>query len=153
MTEIGDDAAEKPLDPATERLRRKMVRLLALSVSTLFIGVMAVLGAIVYKLNRDAPPSGTEAADLAIALPAGSILLDMATSGDTALLRLAPNDGAPASLLRIDLATGAVIARYRLDGLAQSPASPESPAPAPRPAPATTGSGAPTPMLDLYKTP
>lgn len=145
MTDIGNDAAEKPLDPATERLRRKMVRLLALSVSTLFIGVMAVLGAIVYKLNRDAPPTGAEALDLAIALPEGSVLLDMTAAGDSALLRIAPEEGGVSSLLRIDLATGAILARYRLDGL--SPAAPA------RRAPATTGSGTPAPMLDLYKTP
>jgi hypothetical protein len=145
MTDIGDAAAEKPLDPATERLRRKLVRLLALSVSTLFIGVMAVLGAIVYKLNRDAPPANPVAAELAIALPPGSILLDVSAAGDTALLRLSAEADGTQSLLRVDLSTGAVLARYRLDGL--------TPPSADRPAPAATGSGAGAPMLNLYRTP
>ncbi|KQT54324.1 hypothetical protein ASG43_01555 [Aureimonas sp. Leaf454] len=148
MTDIGDEAAEKPLDPATERLRRKLVRLLALSVSTLFIGVMAVLGAIVYKLNRDAPPANPASADLSVSLPAGSRLLDLAASGDTALLRLQSGANGTQSLLRIDLSTGTVLATYRLEGLAD-PSGDDRPLAAP----ATTGTGTPAPMLDLFRTP
>ena len=41
---------ELPLDPATERVRKKMARLLVVSISIMMIGLMAVLGAIVYKV-------------------------------------------------------------------------------------------------------
>lgn len=52
-----DDLDEKPLDPEMEKVRRKMVRLLAVSIGVMFIGLMAVLGAIVYKFTqRDAAP-------------------------------------------------------------------------------------------------
>lgn len=44
-----DETDEKPLDPEMEKVRRKMVRLLAISIGIMFIGLMAVLGAIVYK--------------------------------------------------------------------------------------------------------
>jgi len=47
-----DDLDEKPLDPDMEKVRRKMVRLLAVSIAIMFIGLMAVLGAIVYKFTR-----------------------------------------------------------------------------------------------------
>jgi hypothetical protein len=47
-----DDLEEKPLDPDMEKVRRKMVRLLAVSIGIMFIGLMAVLGAIVYKFTQ-----------------------------------------------------------------------------------------------------
>lgn len=53
MAEIKlDKEEEKPLDPAAERLRRKMIRLMAVSIGTMFIAVFAVLFAIVYKMNN-----------------------------------------------------------------------------------------------------
>lgn len=43
---------EKPLDPAVERVRKKMLRMMFVSVGVMLIGLMAVLGAIVYKLGK-----------------------------------------------------------------------------------------------------
>ena len=55
-----DDLDEKPLDPEMEKVRRKMVRLLAVSIGVMFIGLMAVLGAIVYKFTQgDETPAVT----------------------------------------------------------------------------------------------
>jgi hypothetical protein len=47
------DDDEKPLDPAMEKIRRKMVRLLVISSSVIVLGLMAVLGSIVYKANKN----------------------------------------------------------------------------------------------------
>ena len=47
-----DEQAEPQLDPAMERVRRKMIRLLAVSIGVMLIGLMAVLIAVVYKINR-----------------------------------------------------------------------------------------------------
>lgn len=47
------DEEEKPLDPALEKIRRKMVRLLVISSSVIIVGLMAVLGSIVYKANKN----------------------------------------------------------------------------------------------------
>lgn len=64
MTNIEpDDNDEEPLDPQMEKVRRKMVRLLGVSIGIMFIGVMAVLFAIVYKFTR---PSSTDATNPAI---------------------------------------------------------------------------------------
>ena len=53
MTKVNDDDLdEKPLDPEMEKVRRKMVRLLVVSIGVMFIGLMAVLGAIVYKFTQ-----------------------------------------------------------------------------------------------------
>ncbi|GGD94235.1 hypothetical protein GCM10011390_11210 [Aureimonas endophytica] len=107
-----DDEAEKPLDPATERLRRKMVRLLAVSVGVMMVAVMAVLAAVVYKIGRDRPAALDPNVPLKVELPAGAEVEDMAMGDGQALLRL--RDGAAERLLRIDLATGRVVARYDL---------------------------------------
>lgn len=66
-----DDLDEKPLDPAMEKVRRKMVRLLAVSIGIMFIGLMTVLGAIVYKFTRNDTPKapGQLAMESSMALP------------------------------------------------------------------------------------
>lgn len=55
-----NETAEPQLDPAMERVRRKMIRLLAVSVGVMLIGLMAVLGAVVYKINK-APDNAADA--------------------------------------------------------------------------------------------
>ena len=45
-----DNDEERPLDPAVERVRRKMLRLMVISIGIMMVGLMAVLGAIVYKI-------------------------------------------------------------------------------------------------------
>ena len=56
-----DDLDEKPLDPEMEKVRRKMVRLLAVSIGIMFIGLMTVLGALVYKFTRSDAPAASGA--------------------------------------------------------------------------------------------
>ncbi|EDQ34333.1 hypothetical protein HPDFL43_15087 [Hoeflea phototrophica DFL-43] len=76
-----DDLEEKPLDPDMEKVRRKMVRLLAVSIGIMFIGLMAVLGAIVYKFTQeDASGSGSQiAAGSTMALPGDDVNEAVAT--------------------------------------------------------------------------
>ncbi|MEF2072803.1 hypothetical protein [Consotaella aegiceratis] len=115
MTMNEDDETEKLLDPAAERLRRRMVRLLAVSTGIMVIGLMTVVGAIVYKVSEPssegagagrATPSGT----MAIELPAGSQPRDMALDGNRALIRVEHEGGE--GLILVDLTTGGVLARY-----------------------------------------
>ncbi|WP_442880054.1 hypothetical protein [Aurantimonas sp. A2-1-M11] len=110
MTIDDQDEIEQPLDPATERLRRKMVRLLVVSIGIMTIGLMAVLAAVVYRAaGTDAPLAGIEAT---IALPAGSEVLESSLDGEQALLRV--RTGSQVSLYLISLADGSVTARYAL---------------------------------------
>lgn len=52
MTHTNDPIEEEPpLDPAAERLRLKMVRLLLGSLGIMALGLIAVFGAIVYKIS------------------------------------------------------------------------------------------------------
>ena len=62
---------EKPLDPAVEKVRRKLMRFVAINLGLLFVALMAVVAAIVYKNHSEGEPA------LAIAeipVPAGSVL-------------------------------------------------------------------------------
>lgn len=87
-----DEHDEKPLDPEVEKVRRKMVRLLAVSISIMFVGVMAVLAAIVYKVTSaedeatvatvaSGVPTDSPLADR-IALPAGFEVISVSLSGN-----------------------------------------------------------------------
>lgn len=66
MTQIEqDEQDDKPLDPAMEKVRRKMIRLQIVSGSVMFISLMAVFGAVVYKAvgpSKTAPAAITNSA-------------------------------------------------------------------------------------------
>ncbi|MBX4866353.1 MULTISPECIES: hypothetical protein [Rhizobium] len=57
-----DDQDEKPLDPAMENVRRKMVRLQIVSGAIMFVSLMAVFGAVVYKTMREPKETASTAA-------------------------------------------------------------------------------------------
>jgi len=111
------DDREAPLDPAQERLRRKLVRLLFVSGGIMMLGLIAVFAAIVYKVGAGGrPASGFSAAAPAegvIAVPAGYRLAGTTLDGERALLTLEGPDGAT-TLLLVDLRSGAVLARHAL---------------------------------------
>lgn len=119
-----DDTEEKPLDPATERVRRKMVRFVAINLGLLFFAVMAVLLAVVYKtFDGGAPaeavseipaPDGAPL-ELDLALPAGSRVVGHALSGNRVSLQLEAAGG-ERSLLIYDIAARRVVARIALTG-------------------------------------
>ncbi|WP_245396320.1 hypothetical protein [Jiella sonneratiae] len=87
MGQISHEAADedKPLDPAAERLRRKMVRLLAVSIGIMLVGVMAVLGVVVYKAVPKSGGLGATASS--IELPADEEIVETALDGDRAMIR------------------------------------------------------------------
>lgn len=68
-----DDQEEKPLDPAVEKVRKKLVRFVAVNLGLLFVALMAVLAAIVYKTRSEAP-AAPETAITEIQVPAGAVL-------------------------------------------------------------------------------
>lgn len=92
------DEQEAPLDPAFEKVRRKMVRLLVISSSVIIVGLMAVVFSIVYRVNR-IPPATTTAATApatevdpvpatrqSLALPEGFTIESTSMSGNRVLL-------------------------------------------------------------------
>jgi len=114
-----DDEEEKPLDPAVEKVRRKLVRFVAINLGLLFIALMAVVAALVYK-SRTVPPSAEEAvqtpapqgvAEGRIALPTGARIVSQSLSGDRISLQLDLADGSRAIYL-YDTAARRVIAKF-----------------------------------------
>jgi hypothetical protein len=120
MVDRDREEEEAPLDPAVERVRRKLARLLIASFGVMFLGLIAVFSVIVYRLN--APPGDTGASagaafrlpagDAAIRLPAGARIVSIALDSGRALLQLEKPGGA--ELLLIDLSDGSILARYEL---------------------------------------
>ncbi len=104
-----------------EKLRRKMVRLLAISIAVLFVGLIAVLSAVVYRTGgagEDAAagrsaPSGVPV-EAVVAVPAGARVLSITPAGpDRAMLLLQTGEGAQ-QLLVLDANTGTVVSRVEL---------------------------------------
>ncbi len=115
---------EKPLDPATEKVRRKMVRLLAVSIGVMMVGLMAVLGAIVYKFNDSGRKAAVREAGSAplpyenlegrIDLPDRAEIVSASLDADRVLLQIRLPDGA-SSLLVYSLERNRIIARVAID--------------------------------------
>lgn len=119
-----DDEEEKPLDPAVENVRRKLVRFVAINLGLLFIALMAVVGALVYKSRTAAPPpvavdAGTNApspqgvVEGQIPLPAGARIVSHALSGNRIALSLELADGSRAIHL-YDVAERRIVGRFAL---------------------------------------
>ncbi len=102
---LGDEEEEAPLDPALERLRVKMRRLVMVSTLTMLFGIAAVLVAVIYRINRDGGKSQGDAT-IAAVLPADARVLAQALDGDR--LALTIETGGETRVLLIDLAAGAL---------------------------------------------
>lgn len=101
---------EEPLDPAVERVRRKLVRLLMVSSGVMVLGFAAVVAAVVYRVSRDDAPATAEPVDLPVAAAA---LLDASVDGDTLVLTIGGEQ--PRIEVR-RLTDGAVVAQFNLTG-------------------------------------
>jgi hypothetical protein len=117
---MASDDSDGPLDPAAERLRRKLARLLLVSGGVMMLGLIAVFGAIVYRLGmlgeERAGPTRVGTAgpvEAAIDVPANGRLIAAELDGDRALLTI-QDSGGRLSLLLVDLETGATLGRYTL---------------------------------------
>ena len=110
---LDDENEEKPLDPAVERVRRKLVRFVAINLGILFVALMAVLTAVVYKtVQTPALPSG-EFAEAEIVLPAGAKMLGHGFANGQISIDAELADGSRAILL-YDLAARKIVGRYQV---------------------------------------
>lgn len=96
---------EEPLDPAFEKVRRKMVRLLAVSIGTMMIGVLAVLAAVVWRINET-----TTTRAYSIDLPAGAVVQHMVMDDQSLGFMVVLPDGS-SELIVYDRADGTVVSR------------------------------------------
>ena len=122
-----DDQEDKPLDPVMENVRRKMMRLQLVSGGIMLLMFMAVLAAIVYKINtRDGKPEAAgSAGSLTVpsdaplkataALPDGFAVSAVSQSGGQILFYGVMPDGARKALL-FDIAAGRTVAEIDVTG-------------------------------------
>jgi len=127
MAHLDDDEQEdKPLDPAMENVRRKMVKLQLVSGGIMLLMFMAVLAAIVYKVTRpdgvEKPLASTGLAipadqplSLSAALPAGFTVTSTALSNNQILFYGTMADGTRKALV-FDLSVGRIIADVTVTG-------------------------------------
>jgi hypothetical protein len=110
-TEI--DQEEAPLDPAVERVHRKLRRLMLIGGLTLAVGLFSVLGAIVYRIMRtEARVVPTLPSFAETSLPAGARLVSTSLAGDRLVLGFAV--GEDTLVMVLDQPTMRVISSVRL---------------------------------------
>lgn len=117
------DQEEKPLDPALENVRRKMIRLQIVSVAVMVVSLMAVFGAVVYKTMHPAakPASAAIAAGVpsdqpvnaTAALPQGFAVQSVALSGSQVLFYGTTAEGARQAIV-FDYGLGRIVATISL---------------------------------------
>jgi 4-amino-4-deoxy-L-arabinose transferase-like glycosyltransferase len=118
MTDHDPHENEAPLDPAAERLRRKLLRLLMVSGGFMILGLIAVFAAIVYRLGggADAGEGATFAAGAPVeahwSFRQGRGSSPPISTGARALLTLETPGGAV--LLLVAMPSGQIIGRYPL---------------------------------------
>ncbi len=124
MTDMRPEDDEAPLDPAAERVRRKLVRFMAINLGILFSAVMAVVVALVYRgLSSPGPEATPVATEIPspppgtilsgdIALPAGSRLIGHTLSGNRLSLDIAI--GSERRIVIYDMAEGRIIGTFTL---------------------------------------
>ncbi len=91
--QIRNDEEERALDPAIERVRRKMMRLMMVSVAIMMIGLIAVIGAIVYKLSARGTSAAAGTLETHIQLPQGAKIVAATPNGGDILFTIDPGDG------------------------------------------------------------
>lgn len=118
-----DEPEDKPLDPAMESVRRKMVRTLGISIGIMCVGLMAVLGAIVYKVTSRPSTDETAGANISAAysvpadapraahaaLPAGFSVEHVSLDGGQVLFYGTTAEGAAHAYV-YDIGAGRIIA-------------------------------------------
>ncbi|WP_455872548.1 hypothetical protein [Rhizobium yanglingense] len=126
MTKIElDDQEEQPLDPAMENVRRKMVRLQIVSGAIMFVSLMAVFGAVVYKTMKAEPEETTAVsgsgvpsdspARSTVSLPLGFAVQSTSLSGSQILFFGQSIDGKRKALV-FDIEAGRLVADITVAG-------------------------------------
>lgn len=119
-----DEDEEKPLDPGVEKVRKKLVRFVAINLGLLFIALMAVVAVLVYKSRTvSAPQVAAPASDIPvppgsvlegdIALPSGARIVSQSLSGNRIALELELPGGNRAIYI-YDIAERRIIGRFAI---------------------------------------
>ncbi len=117
------DHEEKPLDPEVEKIRRRMMRLMIVSILIMLVGLIAVFAGVVYKFNTQASDGAEIDAgrptknlstehlysgpSIAIDLPEGARVMDKKIDGKVLIIDVQLEDGGREFFV-IDLVAGSV---------------------------------------------
>jgi hypothetical protein len=114
---------ETPLDPHVENVRKKLIRFMGVNLGLLFLALMVVIGAIVYK-SRNAPaptpplageiqvPAGEPLAG-DIVLPVGAKVVSQSLSGNRLSIDAELADGGRV-LFVYDMAERRIVGRFSI---------------------------------------
>jgi hypothetical protein len=99
-----DDDGEPPLDPGLEKVRRKLVRFIAINLGLLFLALMVVIVALVYKSRSAKAPAPSLTSEIPvhageqlagdIVLPVGAKIVSQSLSGNRLSIDAELVDGA-----------------------------------------------------------
>lgn len=117
------DDDEPPLDPGLEKVRRKLVRFIAINLGLLFLALMVVIVALVYKsrsakapapsLTSEIPVHGDEQLTGDIVLPVGAKVVSQSLSGNRLSIDAELADGTRAIFI-YDVAERRMIGRFSI---------------------------------------
>ncbi|WP_018181272.1 hypothetical protein [Kaistia granuli] len=111
-----EDGLDTPLDPAVERVRQRLKRLIIVSSATVLLGFAAVLFAVIYRIGPEGSKPGLAAGTVEMrieqAIPAGGRVISSALDGP--LLALTIDVSGATQIVVIDIASGAVVRRIEL---------------------------------------
>jgi hypothetical protein len=122
MAATRDDDEEKPLDPAAEKLRQRLVRFMVINLVVVFGLVFIVVAALVYRNMSDGegaapradqirPPEGEGVLTGVIALPSGARIVSQSLSGERLSVE-AELAGGARSIFIYDTRLARIIARF-----------------------------------------
>ncbi|MBN9218892.1 MAG: fimbrial protein [Mesorhizobium sp.] len=119
---IAEEDEEKPLDPAVEKVRKKLVRFIVINLGILFLALMVVIGALVYKA-RNAPSATPPVGDFQapagepvsgdIVLPVGAKVISQSLSGNRLSIDAELVDGSRAIFI-YDIAARRLIGQFAI---------------------------------------
>ncbi|TIT23767.1 MAG: fimbrial protein [Mesorhizobium sp.] len=120
---LADEDEEKPLDPEVEKVRRKLVRFVAINLGLLFLALMVVIAALVYKA-RNAPPAAPpstsdiqvpigETVNGDIVLPVGARVISQSLSGNHLSIDAELPDGSRAIFV-YDITERRIVGRFSI---------------------------------------
>lgn len=107
---------DRPLDPAVERVRRKMMRLMAIAIGIMMVGLMAVVFGIVYKISSrgETTEGGADYFETVLAVPQGGRVVSQSLSG-ARLSLLVEHDGGRQTLYIFDTSTRKLLGKVEID--------------------------------------
>jgi hypothetical protein len=118
-----DEEEDKPLDPHLESVRRKMIRFMGINLGILFLALMVVIAALVYKSRTAKVAATTAASEIPvppgaplsgdIVLPVGARVVSQSLSGNRVSIEAELADGSRAIFV-YDIAERRMVGQFAI---------------------------------------